>query len=274
MYNSISFDLSNPPPKNLFASSVLNVYKVITDMDYYHYVDEEEKAYYKEDVLSFIRCTKGSMKLYLADQTYILQENDCLFLHFSDLKKYKSMSPLLEYNWVNFTAVNYDSIFQLKKIYHFLYTIDEEQSFHKLLQYGKAESSYRGYINHLYDAYLYLLFFECASKESHKQKSQKTVDEICAFIDQKIYSKISVEEIAIFFNISSRRLRQIFAQELEISPKNYILKKKMEEGYRLVVQTSLSVHEISEILCFNSSAHFSNCFYHFFHLYPTQLRAM
>lgn len=246
----------------------------MTDIEYYHYVDEDEKVHYDENVISLVRCTKGSMKLYLYDKDYILGENDFIFFKFKDLKKYKSQSSLLEYRWINLTAKNYDSLFKLSKRYHLNYTIEEEQAFNKLLLYAKDDATYKGYINHLFNSYLYLLLLDFSSNEEQKQKNQKIVDEICAFIDQKIYSKISVEEISAFFNISSRRIRQIFAQELNISPKNYILKKKMEEGYRLVVQTSLCVHEIAEILCFNSPSHFSNCFYRFFHVYPTQLRAM
>lgn len=274
MYNSVSFDLGNQETEKQFQVSVLNVYQIITDSEYYHYVDEDEKAYYEEDVLSFIRCKKGSMKVYLYDQTYILKEKDCLFIQFRDLKKYNSQSSLLEYDWVNFRAAYYEAVFQLRKPYSIAYTVEEEQSFQKLMKYGQSPTTYRGYIHYLFQSYLYLLFFEENFQENTKPKARKTVDEICAFIDQKIYSKISVEEIAVFFNISPRRMCQIFTSELQLSPKQYILKKKMEEGYRLIVQTSLSVHEIAEILCFNSPAHFSNCFFRFFQLYPTQLRKM
>ena len=105
-------------------------------------------------------------------------------------------------------------------------------------------------------------------------KKIKFADEICSFIEQKIYEKITVTDAALFFNISPRRLHQIFAKELGISPKQYIVKKKMEEGYRLLVQTTYPINKISEVLCFSSAYHFSNEFKKLFKQTPTQVRNM
>ncbi|UKI23330.1 MAG: AraC family transcriptional regulator [Anaerotruncus sp.] len=77
---------------------------------------------------------------------------------------------------------------------------------------------------------------------------------------KRFFSKITVDTVSAFFNISPRRLHQIFTNELGISPKQYILKKKMEEGYRLLVETSMPINKISETLCFSSPYHFTNEF--------------
>ena len=95
---------------------------------------------------------------------------------------------------------------------------------------------------------------------------------MCSFIQQKIYSKISIDEIAAFFQISPRRLHQIFTKELCISPKQYILKKKMEEGYKMLVQTSTPVNKIATILAFSSPYHFTNEFKKTFGISPREVR--
>jgi len=46
----------------------------------------------------------------------------------------------------------------------------------------------------------------------------------------------------------------------------------MEEGYRLLVQTSMPINKISELLCFSSPYHFTNEFKKIFNQTPTQVR--
>ena len=104
MYNSVSFNFCDRVKVKQFNSSVLSAYKVLTDIDYYHCVDEDERLHYNDNVISFIRCTEGSIKIYTQSETYTLYQNDCIFLYFKDIKKYMSLSSILEYRWVNFTA--------------------------------------------------------------------------------------------------------------------------------------------------------------------------
>ena len=98
------------------------------------------------------------------------------------------------------------------------------------------------------------------------------VNNFCDINEQKLFTKITVDAVSAFFNITPRRLHQIFIKELNISPKKYITKKKMEEGYRLLVQTSMPINKISELLCFSSPYHFTNEFKKIFNQTPTQVR--
>lgn len=116
------------------------------------------------------------------------------------------------------------------------------------------------------------LFFEMSLKNSHEILRQ--IDDICSYVVQKVFSKLTVDELSAFFDISPRRLHQVFTEQLGISPKQFILKKKMEEGYRLLVQTSMPVNKIAELLCFSSAYHFSNEFRKTFGMTPTSVRNM
>ncbi|WP_353885121.1 AraC family transcriptional regulator [uncultured Eubacterium sp.] len=88
---------------------------------------------------------------------------------------------------------------------------------------------------------------------------------------KNFFTKLTVDDFAAFFDISPRRMHQIFQKELGISPQQYITKKKMEEGYRLLVQTAMPINKISEFLCFSSPYHFSNEFEILFHQTPAQV---
>lgn len=270
MYNSVFFNLGSGGLKNIFKVSVYSVYKIITDNNYYNYKDNEINL--EDNKIAFIRCTKGSIKICTYNREYILTENDCIFIYHKDIKKYYSCSPILEFLWVNFIAENYKNCFELNEKYRVIYKTEESKRINKLLQYGKNDSANKEYINHLFKSWLYLLFVENDSEIAEIAAIHNKSEEICNYIDQNIYSKITVEGIADFFNISSRYLHKIFTEELDISPKQYILIKKLEEGFRLVENTSLSINEIAGVLCFNSQSHFSNAFYKYFNFYPSLLR--
>lgn len=272
MYNSVFFDLSNGAQNEKFRTSVLSVYKITTDANYYNCLDDEEKLSRGRDVIAFIRCTKGSMRICTLNREYTIKENDFVFLYVKNIKRYYSTSPLLEFLWINFRAEEYEKFFMRQKEYTVTYTPAEEQKLNKLLSAGKNKSVNKEYINHLFNSYLYLLLVEEDAGLSEAEGSCKRSDEICAYLDQRIYSKVSVEETAEFFNITPRYMHKIFMNELNMSPKQYIMKKKMKEAYRLVCNTTLSVTEISGILCFYSPSHFTRVFSEYYDISPSELR--
>lgn len=274
MYLSDSFYLSWQKQEHVFFSNVITAFNIFADENYYHYIEDEEHGYYPEDTFSFIRCFSGEGEISLHNQSFILRENECLFLRFHTIKKYTSLSKTWGYKWVNFTAKNSSLLFETDTVYSKPVFDGEEQMFSKLLQAGQSENVDVGYVNTILNHYLYSVMLQDGFSRNEDKKSVNTVDEICGYIRQKIYSKISIGEIASFFQISPRRMHQIFTEKLNISPKRYILNKKLEEGYKLLVQTSIPINEISAMLCFSSPYHFSTEFKSTFGQTPTEVRKM
>lgn len=274
MYQSDSFFITNQNRADVLSCMVTSVFKILADSDYHHCCNEDERMHYFPDTLVFIRCTDGRGKIYLNKGSLILNKNDYVFLRFYDIKEYKSLSGIWGYRWVNFVAENIGSEIEFNKIYSAPFSENEDTAFQKLLSNGKINLNNQGYITSLFLSYFYSVTLENKpiSNSEIKDLGVKTVDEICAYIHQMVYSKVTIDETADFFKISPRRLHQIFKSELGISPKQYILKKKMEEGYRLIVQTSTPINKIAYLLCFSSPYHFSNDFKKTFGQSPSSLR--
>lgn len=273
MYQSEFFQIKEQACSTGFHPVVVSAYKIFADSSYFHYCNENEKENYADDTYAFIRCTEGQGKIYTNKKTLILKNNDCVFLKFKDIEKYVSKSTLWGYRWVNFTAKNIQNEFETDKIYNIPFCEKENDAFNQMLNYGKTYPLNNNYLNTLFTAYFYSVILKSKIQEDCSQTIQsKLIDEMCSFIQQKIYSKISIDEIAAFFQISPRRLHQIFTKELCISPKQYILKKKMEEGYKMLVQTSTPVNKIATILAFSSPYHFTNEFKKTFGISPREVR--
>lgn len=275
MYQSEFFQINSNAQVSEFKPAVISVYKILADNSYFHYCDDEEKTKYQEGAYAFIFCTDGEGKIYLKNKSIIINKNQYVFLKFTDIEKYKSLSNIWGYRWVNFTAKNVRDEFETDKIYCASFCEKNEAAFSELLNYGKSFSRDLNYVNALFLSYYHSVTSKNHIAQDESEGSQsKLIDEMCAFIEQKIYSSITIEEVAAFFNISPRRLHQIFKKELNLSPKQYILKKKMEEGYKILVQTSTPINRIAYMLAFSSPYHFTNVFKKTFGVSPREVRKL
>lgn len=277
MYQSDLFYISDYNDKQkAFSPNVTSAFKILADDTYCHYCYEEEKQNHPKNTVAFIRCTDGKGLITLKENKITISGNECIFIKFHTIKEYKSLSNVWGYRWVNFNTNDIVNAFEFNKLYTIPFSENEEKAFNKLLAIGQTDLNNKGYLNALFSNYFYTVMLENQLDEESLLPDTKNrlIDEICSYIQQKLYSRISIEEIAVFFNISPRRLHQIFTEHLNISPKKYILKRKMEEGYKLLVQTPAPINKISDMLCFSSPYHFSNEFKKTFSQSPSEVRKM
>ena len=275
MYQSDSFYISNYNSE-IFSPIVTSVFKILADKSYIHRCNDEERLNHSEKTVAFIRCNVGQGEIKLNQGKIKISENQCVFIRFYDIEEYKSLSNLWGYRWVNFHTVGIATEFELNKIYDIPFSENEDNAFHKLLLMGQTNLINRNHLCALFANYFYCVMVENQLDKEGLISAPKRgpIDEMCAYIHQKLYSKISIDEIASFFKISPRRLHQIFIAELGISPKKYINKKKMEESYKLLVQTSTPINQIAYMLCFSSPYHFTNEFKKTFSQSPSEVRKM
>lgn len=97
---------------------------------------------------------------------------------------------------------------------------------------------------------------------------------MCAYIEQKLYSRLTVQEIADFFNVSTRRIHQIFRENSGLSPKQYVSNLKIEKAKQLLTRTSIPIAGIADVLGYDSPYHFSAVFRKKEGLAPSEFRKL
>lgn len=96
------------------------------------------------------------------------------------------------------------------------------------------------------------------------------LNEIIIYINENIYSPLTVEELSQKFLISRSSLQNIFKNNLNVSPKKFINNVKLEKAKILIKENKYTISEISNMLGFGSIHYFSRKFKEEFNISPSE----
>lgn len=93
----------------------------------------------------------------------------------------------------------------------------------------------------------------------HDYSPDVYVDNALAYIHNH-YTDAKVSDIASYIGITRSYLTHIFKQRMEISPQEYLLSYRLEQGSRLLRTTGMSIQEIAEAIGYENPLTFSKMF--------------
>ena len=85
-------------------------------------------------------------------------------------------------------------------------------------------------------------------------------ENVLKHIDENYKRNIPLSELAAIMNISTMYFSNYFKQVFHISPKQYILNKRLSESQRLLLESEMSVKEIAYAVGFENESYFSEFF--------------
>ena len=86
------------------------------------------------------------------------------------------------------------------------------------------------------------------------------INEIIIFINQNIYSPITIDDVCTTFSISRSSLQNMFKDNLKIAPKQYINEIKLSKSKILIKENKNNISAIALMLGFSSIHYFSRKF--------------
>lgn len=101
----------------------------------------------------------------------------------------------------------------------------------------------------------------------------RSVKEIVDLLNESVYERLTVSQIAARLGRSESSLKQLFAQHFKRGLIHYYNSLKIDEAKRLIREGGYNFTEISDMLCFESSQYFSKCFKRYTKKTPSEYRA-
>ena len=83
---------------------------------------------------------------------------------------------------------------------------------------------------------------------------------VLQYIDANYKKHISISELAAIMNISRAYFANTFKEAFRISPRQYILSKRLTESQQLLLETDMTVKEIAYAVGFDNENYFSELF--------------
>ena len=85
-------------------------------------------------------------------------------------------------------------------------------------------------------------------------------EDVLSYIEENYRKNISVSELAKIMNISPMYFSNYFKSTFHISPKQYVLNKRLTESQRLLLESKMTVKEIAYSVGFENENYFSEFF--------------
>ncbi len=103
-------------------------------------------------------------------------------------------------------------------------------------------------------------------------KAFKLLQPVLQFVEAHLSDKVRVTTMAQVAMCSERHLRRLFHQTLGMTPKRWLLERRLQRAAALLVQTDLPIKTIAAHCGFDDVPHFHRAFRHRFGQSPTQYR--
>jgi AraC-like DNA-binding protein len=107
---------------------------------------------------------------------------------------------------------------------------------------------------------------------SKKSRSKLNIDSITRFIDENLDQKISVTQLADMHHVSSGHFSELFTNATSITPYQFILKKRLEKAYDLIITSNKPLSIIAEETGFSNQSAMTHSFQRNYGHSPKHLR--
>lgn len=114
--------------------------------------------------------------------------------------------------------------------------------------------------------------FAKAAFYSKRQSSSYVIEQCKLYISNRIFMKISIEDISAYVGLNSKYLSRLFTQKENITIHDYIQREKMNVACNLLKYSDRSILEISQYMGYQSQSNFGVVFRKWKKMTPTEYR--
>lgn len=109
-------------------------------------------------------------------------------------------------------------------------------------------------------------------QQQHIQSLPNLVRNAQLIVSRSLYENCTIASLAQKLQVSPDHLERIFKKNMGINLSTYLYQEKIKEAQELLLNTTESIKDISQILGFKAASHFTRCFKHFTGMSPREYR--
>jgi AraC-like DNA-binding protein/quercetin dioxygenase-like cupin family protein len=224
--------------------------------------------------LELVYVERGELENYCDGQKFTLHKNE--FLIFGSNQWHMQYADKdVRFLTVSFSWDNHDFSHLFNRVLSAPSEI--QHCVQDLLQEYDAESPHRDEFLHTLMKLLILQILRLPKHEdTHKKPSPASeqvhrviLDKAMQTASERIYGKLSVNDLAEAVNVSTSQLTVLFRTYLGITPAKYITHIRLEESKSLLSEKKMSIGEIADLLGYASIQHYSKQFHNWFGCTPS-----
>lgn len=217
------------------------------------------------DIYVFEYVTKGKGYIEANNEKYTVSEGDFYFIKKgSRVFYYPDPQDPYEKIWINLDGCMIEDLartFRLDDVV--ISNINVRRFFieiHDLLSQLKAENT--GVTMQRISCLLFEMLAELKRDTFFAPMKPKisTAEAIKTYIDNNIYNNISLDVMTDQFGITKMHIIRVFKKEYGTTPMQYLIEKKISIAKSLLSGTVMPIKEISALLQYSNTQHFSNTF--------------
>lgn len=213
----------------------------------------------------FVYTTCGNGIISYDDLTFEVGQNDFIFMHPHEKFNYRCKEDVWHFWWFEYRGtqqfVSADTIFNLAISDFVLSLFEQSLVYAKAGRWDISSSLFTSACGILQQ----VLSIASVSKYTESMQAAEQ------FVRENIQN-ISVAQLSEHLQMNERTLRNMFYSTIELSPKQFISKMRLDSAQQLLENSLLSIEEIAVQLGFCSQFHLSRSFKERFGIPPLQYR--
>lgn len=225
------------------------------DVNYYF-----ERRILKGYLLEYVTEGKGYI---INNATKQVVEKGDVFIFYPDCKYkcYADKQTPFKKIWINFTSEVFTNVLKAYGLYGatVFKNVDVNRSFSQLVSLCNEYACSNDASSKAGTVLLEILSLIHLSR-SENARIPHAITHLKLRLDNAVYGKITIEEVADELNVSKAQLIKSFKKYYEVTPYNYLLSAKIQTAKHLLKLTDMSVRDISNSLNFADEHYFSNIF--------------
>lgn len=210
----------------------------------------------------------GCLKIQVDGKTYEVRKGEVAFLNCHVPHRYAA-TKTTEFLWVHFDGSNtadfYADIVE-RQLGKNAFALEDSEHLEKMLRKIIANCRYKKFVSELEDSLnIYELLITLyrnlpGNKEEASEVDDEIVEAALLFIDSHLSDSLSVEDVAANAGMSPSHFSRKFKKAMSCSPKEYIIRRRLNVAQNLLKTTADPIREIAYSVGFNSESHFINTF--------------